>query len=68
MSVWTQKVIDLKALGLSYTAIGNLIGLAPSTVSDLAAGRYKSPRGDVAVKLAALHAKKVKQSKQVSDS
>jgi hypothetical protein len=58
MSTWTQKVIDLNKAGMTYAEIGALIRLAPSTVGDLANGKYKSPRGDAALALARLHAEK----------
>jgi hypothetical protein len=67
MSIWTQKVKDLQASGMTYAEIGTAINLAPSTVGDLAAGKYKSPRGDAAILLAQLHAEKcapVKPSKK----
>lgn len=55
ISTWTQKVNELNAGGMTYAEIGVAIGLATSTVGDLAAGRYKSPRGDAAMALAKLH-------------
>lgn len=58
MSEWTAKTRDLNATGMTYAQIGAAIGLAPSTVGDLAAGRYKSPRGDAAMALAKLHAER----------
>lgn len=58
MSIWTQRVKDLSAAGMTYADIASAIGLAPSTVGDLAAGKYKQPRADAAVKLQELHAVK----------
>lgn len=58
MNDWTQKVKDLSEAGMTYAEIGVAIGLAPSTVGDLACGRYRSPRGDAAVALAALHSQR----------
>lgn len=61
MSTWTQKVIDLNKSGMTYAEIGAVICLAPSTVGDLANGKYKSPRGDAAIALARLHAERCPQ-------
>jgi ribosome-binding protein aMBF1 (putative translation factor) len=63
MSIWTEKVKALKACGMSYTDIAAAIHLKPSTVCDLAAGRYKAPGADAAMLLHALHAEKCEGAK-----
>lgn len=55
MSIWTQRVKDLNSAGMTYAEIAVEIHLAPSTVGDLAKGRYKTPRYEAAVALKALH-------------
>ncbi|MFK2904558.1 helix-turn-helix domain-containing protein [Dyella ginsengisoli] len=55
MSIWTQRVKDLSACGMTYAQIASEIHLAPSTVGDLANGRYKTPGYEAAVALKALH-------------
>ena len=57
MNNWSQMVNDLNAAGMTYAEIGSVIHLAPSTVGDLAKGRYKEPRYKSAVALIALHKK-----------
>lgn len=44
---------------MTYAEIGELAGIAGSTVGDLATGRSKSPRGNAAVQLHALHVERV---------
>lgn len=58
MSKWTAMVRALNDRGMTYAQIADRVGLATSTVGDLANGRYQSPRGDAAVALAMLHAEK----------
>lgn len=55
MSTWAQRVRDLQAAGMKLSEIGEAIGLATSTIGDLANGRIKAPGGDAAVKLMELH-------------
>ena len=59
MSTWATRISDLTSRGMTYADIGDAIGLAPSTVGDLASGRSKSPRGDAAVRLSELHRERV---------
>lgn len=55
MSIWTQRVKDLNGAGMTYAEIAVEIHLAPSTVGDLANGRYNTPRYEAAVALKDLH-------------
>lgn len=55
MSIWTNRVKDLSRAGMTYAEIAAVIHLAPSTVGDLAAGRYKEPRYAAAMALKELH-------------
>lgn len=60
MKTWASIISDLQSAGMTYAEIGSEIGVAGSTVGDLASGRSKSPRGNAAVKLFALHADRAK--------
>jgi hypothetical protein len=51
MHTWQSKIADLVKLGMSLTEIGEIIGLAPASMSDLSRGETKSPRGDAALEL-----------------
>lgn len=55
-SIWTQRVKELREDGMTYAQIAAAIHLAPSTVGDLAKGKYRQPRADAAIRLAELHA------------
>jgi|GEM_PF-2229762 Helix-turn-helix. len=55
MTTWASRISDLRAKGMTLAEIGALIGLAPSSVSDIEQGRTATPRGDAAVKLYELH-------------
>lgn len=55
MSKWAERIRELQAAGMTLAEIGNAVGLATSTVGDLANGRSASPRGEAALKLHALH-------------
>lgn len=55
MNTWASRIRDLQAAGMLQSEIGDAIGLAVSSVSDLANERTKEPRGDAAMKLHELH-------------
>lgn len=55
MSTWATRVRDLQEVGMTLSEIGDEIGMATSSVGDIANGRSASPRGDAALKLHALH-------------
>lgn len=55
MSTWAERIRALQDKGLTLSRIGEEVGLATSSVSDLANGRSASPRGEAALKLHALH-------------
>jgi transcriptional regulator with XRE-family HTH domain len=55
MSTWASRIRDLQALGMTQQEIGEHIGLATSTVSDIANERSKAPGGEAAIKLHELH-------------
>ena len=55
MQTWATRISDLTSRGMTYAEIGEQIGLAPSTIGDLASGRSKSPRGEAAIRLNDLH-------------
>ncbi|GGA00239.1 hypothetical protein GCM10011408_21420 [Dyella caseinilytica] len=58
MTTWANRISELQALGMTYAEIAEETGLAPSTIGDLATGRSKSPRGEAALTLHLLHARK----------
>lgn len=62
MKTWACIISELRDAGMTYAEIGEHVGVAGSTIGDLATGRSKSPRGNAAVKLFALHADRVQQS------
>lgn len=55
MTDWQRLVIELRGTKMTLAAIGKRIGLATSSVGDIATKRTAKPRGDAAVKLVALH-------------
>ena len=64
MQTWATRISDLTSRGLTYADIGERIGLAPSTVGDLATGRSKSPRGEAAIRLNDLHRERMAEAKR----
>lgn len=62
MTTWAGLIRDLKSHGLTLAEIGGEIGLAVSSVSDLANGRTRAPGGDAAVKLQFLHASRCRKA------
>jgi transcriptional regulator with XRE-family HTH domain len=58
MTTWASRVSDLRSIGMTLAEIGSLVGLAPSTVSDIEQRRTAEPRGDAAVALYELHKSK----------
>ena len=64
MLTWKTRIDDLRACGMTLAEIGEHIGLSTMAVCDLGNGHTKSPRGDAALKLHALHAERcAKRSK-----
>lgn len=55
MVTWSDRVKALRATGMKLAEIGECIGLAPSSVSDIEQGRTKLPGGDAALKLDELY-------------
>lgn len=55
MQTWSERISQLQGLGMTYAEIADAVGAAPSTIGDLASGRSKSPRGDLAIRLHGLH-------------
>lgn len=55
MDTWASRIRDLQDSGLTQREIGEAIGLATSTVSDIANERTGAPGGEAAIKLHALH-------------
>lgn len=52
---WRDRIRALQAAGMTLSEIGEAVGLATSSVSDIANGRSSSPRGDAAMRLYELH-------------
>lgn len=55
MTTWAERIEQLRAIGMTLAEIGEQVGLATSSVSDIEQGRTASPRGDAAMKLHELH-------------
>lgn len=64
MSTWSTRIRDLMAAGMKQSEIGAEVGLAVSTISDLANGRTKAPGGEAAIKLHELHQKRCNNQTQ----
>lgn len=64
MSTWSTRIRDLMAAGMKQSEIGAEVGLATSTISDLANERTKAPGGEAALKLFELHQKRCSNSEQ----
>jgi RIO-like serine/threonine protein kinase len=56
MNTWQSRVADLRE-HMTLAEIGAAIGMTTGGVGDIASGRTKSPRGECALKLHALHRK-----------
>jgi hypothetical protein len=52
---WALQVLELRATGMSLKDVGDAIGLSVSATGDIAASRTAAPKGESALKLAALH-------------
>lgn len=55
MVTWSARIKALRASGMKLAEIGEQIGLAPSSVSDIEQGRTEAPSGDAALKLHELY-------------
>jgi hypothetical protein len=55
VSTWSKRIRALQQAGMTLAEIGEKIGLATSSVGDLANGWTESPRGEAALKLDKLH-------------
>ena len=55
MSTWSIRIRELQQAGMTLAEIGVEVGLATSTIGDLANGWSESPRGEAALKLDKLH-------------
>jgi hypothetical protein len=54
-TIWSERINQLQALGMTYAEIAEAVGAPASTIGDLGNGRSKSPRGDLAIRLHSLH-------------
>jgi hypothetical protein len=63
MITWQSRIRELRNSGLTLAQIGEAIGLATSTIGDLAVGRQKAPGGEAAVKLHELHKRRCKANR-----
>jgi len=68
MTTWASRISDLRAKGMTLAEIGALIGLAPSSVSDIEQGRTATPRGDAAVKLYELHRSVISEATRIKSA
>ena len=63
MTTWASRIKDLRASGLNLAEIGEAVGLAPTSVSDIEQGRSRSPRGEAALRIFHLHEERCSGSK-----
>jgi len=61
---WRERIRALQAAGMTLSEIGEIVGLATSSVSDIANGRSEQPRADAALKLHELHQVRCSQASQ----
>ena len=64
MTTWSARIQDLQKAGMTLSEIAEAIGLTTGAVGDIKSGRSKSPRGDSAMKLNALHSLKCDQDQR----
>lgn len=62
MKNWASMISDLRAWGMTLAEIGQAIGLAVSSVSDIEQERTRTPSGDAAVRLYELHKKRARRA------
>jgi hypothetical protein len=66
MVTWQARIKALRAAGMALSEIGAKVGLATSSVSDIARGVTKEPGGDAALKLDALYREKARASRRTA--
>ena len=54
-TTWQDRIQELKASGMNYASMARSLNVHPSTITDIAYGRTKEPKGDLAVNLHSLH-------------
>ena len=64
MVTWASRIQDLRAEGMTLAQLGEQVGLSVPSVLDLEKGRTKSPRGDAAMRLQALHKARARNAKR----
>lgn len=64
MNKWGRMVSDLREWGMTLAEIGQAVGLAASSVSDIQQERTQTPNGDAAVRIHELHKKRARNARR----
>lgn len=63
---WQQLIQDLRDSGMPMCVIARRCDLSPQAVTDIGSGRTAEPKGFAAVKMYALHARRMRSKKKAA--
>ena len=63
---WQQLIQDLRDSGMPMCVIAKRCDLSPQAVTDIGSGRTAEPKGFSAVKMYALHARRMRSKKKAA--
>ena len=63
---WQQLIRDLRDSGMPMCVIAKRCDLSPQAVTDIGSGRTAEPKGFAAVKMYALHARRMRSKKKAA--
>lgn len=63
---WQQLIQDLRDSGMPMCVIAKRCDLSPQAVTDIGSGRTAEPKGFAAVKMYALHARRMRSKKKAA--
>ena len=63
---WQQLIQDLRDSGMPMCVIAKRCDLSPQAVTDIGSGRTAEPKGFAAVKMYALHARRMRSQKKAA--
>ena len=63
---WQQLIQDLRDSGMPMCVIAARCDLSPQAVTDIGSGRTAEPKGFAAVKMYALHARRMRSKKKAA--
>jgi len=66
MNTWAQRIRDLQSYGMTLQQIADQVGLATSSIGDIANERSEAPRGDAAVALYELHRRVARRQRKAA--